>query len=383
MTNKVLYIATSDIHIQTFHLPYLKWLKENGCEVHLAVENRGNLKIPNVDQFFYLPFPRSPFHIANYTSYKKLKHLINNDNYDLIHCHTPIPSMLTRLAARKARRKGTKVLYTAHGFHFYKGGHVKNWLFYYPMEWFLSLFTDGIVTINIEDYLVAKNKMRAREAFYIKGIGVNPTKFQPLDNEKKTEICKALGYNENHFILLYIAEFIPRKNHQFVINSIPELVKNIPNLKVLFAGKGKLLDEMRKHANKNNLSSHIDFLGFVKDVSPYAAIADIGISSSKQEGLGLGLAEEMFCSVPIVATMDRGHKEMIIHGETGFMFEQENQEEFVKYIALLHQDSNLREKMGKKSLERAQLFSIENSIKSMTRIYHIYLAQIENNKDII
>lgn len=370
---KVLYVATSDIHIQTFHIPYLKWFTENGCEVHLAVENRGNLAIPYVDKVFYLPFPRTPFSLTNISSYKDLKAIINDNNYRIIHCHTPIPGVLTRLAAIKARKNGTKILYTAHGFHFYKGGPLKNWLFYFPAEWLLSGFTDDIITINAEDYNFINDRMRHKNSHYIRGIGVDDEKFKTLTCKEILQIRTEYGYKPEDFILLYIAEFIHRKNHKFIIETLPELVNYIPDVKILFAGTGILLESMKAYSKILHVEKYIDFLGFRNDIEKLSAIADVGISSSRQEGLGLGIAEEMICSKPIVASADRGHKEMVNHGENGFLFKHGNHIEFIEYLKRLYNDPELRNMMGVKSNLEARKFLISNSLKSMEEIYSKYI----------
>ncbi|RLZ10545.1 glycosyltransferase family 4 protein [Faecalibacter macacae] len=371
--NKILYIATSDVHLATFHTPYLKWLGENGVQVDIVVENRGNLEFEGVNNTYHLDFPRSFTKKELLVSYKKLKNIIDNGNYNIIHCHTPIPSMLTRLAASKARANGAKVLYTAHGFHFYKGAPASRWLVYYSAEYILSKFTDAIITINKEDYGYVNNKMLHKDSYHIKGIGVDSSRFKPLNKEEKREKRIELGLDPDKFVLLYVAEFISRKNHEFVIRSIQSLQKTIPNLQVLFAGKGELLDKMKQLSKELEVDSSIKFLGFRKDVHLLSAIADIGISSSKHEGLGLGLTEEMFCKVPIIASYDRGHKEMVVQGENGYMFQQGNSEEFIGYVNTLYQDEELRLKMGEKAYEKAQEFEIENSLNSMKEIYKRYL----------
>lgn len=370
---KVLYIATSDIHLATFHKPYIKWLSQQEIVVDIAVEKRGDNTIEGVENAFFLSFPRSLLNKEMFSSYKKLKNIIDTGGYDLIHCHTPIPSMLARMAARSARKKGAKVLYTAHGFHFYKGAPIPRWLVHYPAEYILSYFTDGIVTINQEDYDYINGKMFHKDSFYIKGIGVDSKRFRPYSEDEKIVKRDILGLGKDDFVLLYVGEFIPRKNHEFIMRAIKLLVERIPNLKILFAGTGVLLEDMKKLADDLKVSSYIDFLGFRTDVHELSAIANVGISASKHEGLGLGLAEEMMCRVPIVATFDRGHKEMIVQGETGFMFEQENQAEFIDYIFKLYSNEELRQKMGEKAFQKAQEFEISNSLNSMKKIYNQYL----------
>lgn len=373
---KILYIATSDVHLATFHKPYVKWLDENRVQVDIAVEKRGDFNFEGVKNAFYLDFPRSLMNKKLFSSYKKLKQIIDSDFYDLIHCHTPIPSMLARLAAREARKKGAKVLYTAHGFHFYKGAPLTKWLLYYTAEYFLSLFTDGIITINKEDYGYISGKMLHKSSFYIKGIGVDSNKFKPFSINERLVKRKSIGLRNKDFVLMYVAEFISRKNHQFLIRSLNDLVKIIPEIKLVLAGKGMLLDEMKQLAQELGVSEYIYFLGFRTDINELSAIADIGISSSKHEGLGLGLAEEMMCKIPIVASADKGHKEMVVPGETGYLFEQNNQKDFIKYITLLYNDSELRYIIGEKAYLKAQEFEIANSLDSMKTIYKQYLEDL-------
>jgi glycosyltransferase EpsD len=371
--NKILYIATSDIHISTFHIPYLKMIKSEGHELHLIVENRGNLVFPFVDKTIHLIFPRSIFRFQNLKAYNRLKMIIDSGNYNLIHCHTPIPSMLTRIASIKARKKGVKVLYTAHGFHFFKGAAYKYWLLYFTAEWFLSFFTDSIITMNKEDYQLAKSNLKSNGVYYIKGIGVDSGKFLMREPEERIMIREKLGFTKDDFILTYVAEFIHRKNHKFIIECIPELQKSIPELKVLLIGKGILFDKCKNDVLNLGLSNCIKFFGFRNDVDLFASITDIGVSSSRQEGLPIGLAEQMCCSVPIVATTERGHKELIDEGINGYLFPQNDGLAFINAILKLYLNSSLREQMGVRGRKKAMEFTIENSLKSMLKIYNKFL----------
>jgi len=370
---KVLYVATSDTHLATFHKPYIRWLKEQGSQVDIAVEQRGSYTFDDVTRTFNLAFPRSISLRQLFKTYKNLKEIIDNGNYALIHCHTPIPSVLARLASISARKRGTKVLYTAHGFHFFRGSPLRNWLMYYSVELALSRYTDGIVTINREDYEHATQKLLCKNVFHIKGIGVDSKRFRPHDLSIRNDLRAKLGYKQDDFILLYIAEFIPRKNHEFIIRSLPQLQARIPNLKVLFAGTGVLLNQMRQLANALGVDGTIDFLGFRDDVHHLAVITDIGISSSKQEGLGLGLVEQMMCKIPVIASYDRGHKEFIDDGITGFMFVHGDTDTFIERIIHLYNDTDLLESMAQNAYKKAQSFDIELSLQSMADIYMQYL----------
>lgn len=367
---KFLYIATSDLHLKTFHLPYIKLLNKLGYEVDLVYENRANVKFECINKEYQLIFPRTLFNSNLFSTYFELKRIITDGNYDVIHCHTPIPSALTRLAAFKVRNRGiSKVIYTAHGFHFFKNAPFIYWLLYYPMEYILSWFTDIIIVLNREDLGYINGKMLHNESKFLLGIGADNLKFFPRSDFEKQQIRQKLGYAENDFILLYVAEFIPRKNHQFVVESVSLLSKLIPNLKVLFAGKGVLMEKIKNQVEKENLTKYVDFLGFRNDISELAAITDVGISSSKHEGLGLGIVEQLMCGVPVIATFDRGNLECVHHGWNGYLYPKGNKSVFVKYILDLYHNANRRKAFGVAALKVSEKFRIEYPLKAMEEIY--------------
>ena len=244
------------------------------------------------------------------------------------------------------------------------------------IEKYLASFADGIITINQEDYrLLSDKKFRVKEKYFINGVGVNPAKFVPVVPSEKIRLRHELGYTDKQFILVYVAEFIHRKNHRFVIDAAVDLTTAIPDLKILFAGRGVLLEEMKNYAQENGVSEVIDFLGFRSDIEKVMAIADIGISASRQEGLGLNLVEEMFIGLPIVASQDRGHRELVVHGENGFLYNQNNKSQFVEAVNHLYRNQEKRILFGKRSLELAQKFSLDNSVKVMAEIYTHFLGK--------
>lgn len=370
---KILIVATSDIHLQVFHIPYLELLRKMGCVIDVAIEVRGNGLVPFTDRVYNFPFKRTLFTFKLFKAYWNLKKLIDSGNYDVIHCHTPIPAALTRLASRGVRKKGTRLIYTAHGFHFYKGGPLLSWLVYYPIEKYLSKLTDAIITINKEDYDVALNKFNANQTYYMKGIGVNPSKFNSDLFREKNQLRASLSYSEQDFILIYVANFIDRKNHVFILKSLIRIKNLIPNIKVLFAGSGILLEKMKEFTRLNNIEGYVNFLGFRNDVDKLLAISDVSISASKHEGLGLALAEAMFSGIPVVATRDRGHQEMIENNFNGFLFEHGNQQQFIDCIMKLYTDRELNNKFIQRSLIKVEQFSISNSLNFMDEVYRKYL----------
>jgi glycosyltransferase EpsD len=371
---KVLFVANIAKHVIRFHLPYLKWFQEKGYETHVA--SNGTEDIPYCDVQHNIPIVRSPFSPANIKAHFILKKIIDQNQYTIIHGHTPMGGVLSRTAAFSARKKGTKVIYTAHGFHFYKGAPLLNWLLYFPMEMILSLYTDAIITINTEDFeVLTKYHFRCKYKFQIPGIGVDINKLK-LDNG----FCRLYarekeGITENDFVLIYIAEFIDRKNHRFIIDAAAKLKKKIPNLKILFAGRGELMSDIEIQIQELQLQDVVKLLGFRSDIASIISLSDVGISASKHEGLPLNIAEEMFCGLPVLASIDRGHKEMIDDGYNGFLFQQNNIIEFVEKILYLYTNSEQKLTLGRNAYNSIQRFSLENSLKEMSTIYQKILSE--------
>ena len=367
---KVLFVANLYRHLFTFHLPYIQMLKDNGCQVDVlaAPDDR---EVTNADNCYYWDLSRSPYHFRNIIAYKQIKRLVAKERYDLIHCHTAMAAAIVRLATRTMRKKyGTKVIYTVHGFYFYKGSPKRYWLPYYSIEKFLSRWTDAIVLINEEDYnLVLKNGFRNKKTYYLNGVGVNSQRFAHADMETGKKQRSIEGYTDNQFLMIYVAEYIFRKNHLFLVDASLELAKKMDDFKILFVGRGELEQEIKKYAASVGADKYIDFLGVRFDLALLLPMCDIFISSSRQEGLGLSVAEAMFCGLPVIATQNRGHREMIIHGETGFLFEQEDMADFVKNADTLYKNPNIRTEIGRAACLHIQKFKIEQSLRKMAEIY--------------
>ena len=369
---KVLFTATVDRHILSFHVPYLKWFKEQGYEVHVA--SNGDSDIPFADVKYNIPFERSPYKLANLKAYKQLKKIINDNSYKLIHCHTPMGSVLTRLAAKKARKNGTKVIYTAHGFHFFKGAQIKNWLLYYPVEKWLSKYTDCLITINDEDYECAvKKNFKAGSIKKVNGVGIDLNKFTPQTEELKIKLREEYQFDKDDFILMYAAELNYNKHQDLLINVVNLLKDKIPNIKLLLAGTGKLRKQYEEQIRAKNLQKYVKLLGLRKDIPKLLKLSDVAVASSRREGLPVNVMEAMATGLPLVVTKTRGHIDLVKHGVNGFVVGINDIEGFANAIEKLYKIETLRESYGKKNLELIKEYSIENVIEQMKEIYRRYI----------
>lgn len=366
--NKVLFVATVSSHINAFHIPYLKWFKEQGYEVHVA--SNGNEKIDYCDKHFNLPFERFPLKPNNIKTYKELKKIINENNYDIIHCHTPVGGVLTRLAARRTRKKGTKVLYTAHGFHFYKGAPLLNWLIYYPIEKICARWTDCLITINTEDYERAERKFKAKKIELVHGVGMNTDRFnKEITEEDKKNKRKELGIKEDDMVFTYVAELNKNKNQILLIETISKLKEKYKNIKLLLVGNCENREYYKEKIHKRNLDNEVLLLGRRKDIQEILSITDIYLASSLREGLPVNIMEAMYMGIPIVATDNRGHRELIRNKETGVLLKENTVEEVTEGIIGLINDNNQINNIKESAKQYIKKCLLESVLEEMKKIY--------------
>jgi len=373
---KVLFVATVvRTHIMEFHIPYLKMLKEMGWETAVAArndyDNPEECVIPYCDKFFDIPFERNPIKFGNIKAYKKLKRIIDDGEYDIIHCHTPVGAMLTRLAASKARRKGTKVIYTAHGFHFYKGAPLLNWIVYYPVERLLARKTDVLITITKEDFQRAQ-KFKSKRVEYVPGVGVNLEKFCKKNKEKREEVRRKLNIPFDSKVLLSVGELNKNKNHRIVIEALPDF----KDVYYVICGRGPLLEEYTKLAQNLGVENRVRLVGYRNDVAVFYNMADIFVFPSFREGLPVALMEAMASEMLCVSSCNRGSNELMKESE--YLFDPSDKCELVvKLYKALTCDDQKEIDRNRKFVQNYKLETICNQVRK------IYLREIKikNEKD--
>lgn len=375
---KVLFVATITKHIEGFHSPYLKMFKEKGYEVHVATGDNESLK-KYCDKKFNITLSRSPYKFNNLIGINQLKKIIEQERYEIIHCHTPMGGVATRLAAKKARKKyNTRVIYTAHGFHFFKGAPLKNWLMFYPVEWFLSKYTDTLITINKEDYKLAKRKFdkRCNNVEYVPGVGIDIKKFDfKMTNKEKHDLRKSLGLKDDDFVLIFPARLDKNKNQGFLINCMKDLVKNYPNFHLLLPGVDELNGHYQKMAIDKGIENNIHFLGYRSDIPQLMKISNIAVTSSLREGLPVNILESLACGLPVVALDCRGIDDLIVDNMNGFVIKIHSphcMREFNNALLKIYNNNNIQFKYYKNNIKRANDYSTEIVISYFNKIYFLY-----------
>ena len=371
MTKKAVQLASVASMIDQFNIPNIQILQSLGYQVDvvanftnpgtITVERSENLKKRLAEmnvRVFDIAIPRTlnPGAISN--AYKQVKNLLEKEEYKLLHCHSPIGGVIARQAAKGLRKSGIEVIYTAHGFHFYNGAPLKNWLLFYPIEKHYSRYTDVLITINMEDYKRASAKLKARRTVYVPGVGVDTEKFSTKQSGRE-KIRTELSLSDNRTMLLSVGELNENKNHISVIKALIA----IPNITYVIVGKGEKKDELEYTAAECGVDLRLP--GFRSDVADFYDAADVYILPSKREGLNVSLMEAMASGLPVVCGDIRGNRDLI-DGLGGLLFNPNNIRSIEESIIRILQDSDGK---GAYNMNKIKSFSIKAVEGKMKAIY--------------
>ena len=367
---KILLVATVQSHIAQFHQPLIDWLTENGYTVDVAakdnLDTKPNLHLSVSGTIYNVPFERSPFSPKNIRAYRVLKRLIQNGDYEVVHCNTPVGGILTRMAANaKRKKKEITVIYEAHGFHFFRGGSKKNWLLWYPIEKWFSRYTDVLITINQMDYALAKEKFKAGSVGYIPGVGLDLTRFETA--KKENSLREEFGLPENTKIVFSVGELNQNKNHRVIMHAIAQI--NEPNVHYFLAGNGPLKDELQSLATELGIAENVHFLGYRRDIPSLLKNADVYAFPSLREGLGMASIEAMATGLPIVTSNRHGINDYSEQGKTGFKYDPHDASGFAEGIRTILADDEMRLQMGEYNITVSKRFTIEASMARLSEIY--------------
>ena len=403
--------------IGQFNMANIELLQKLGCQVGVACDFKdrtvwnkekvckflNQLKEKGIS-FYQIDFTRSVWKVSrHFRAYRQLKNLIQKESYEMIHCHTPVAAAIARTAAHQT---GKKVIYTAHGFHFFQGAPLKNWMLYYPVEKFLSRWTDCLITINKEDYKRAKKKFYAKRTEYVPGVGVDTQKFSvpdenleikewkksmtadssPVQDYEKVDYLlqecnkeessyrtirqekrKELGFKEDDFVIVSVGELNANKNHRVIIEAVKRLKDK--KIKYIICGMGELKEELQEFIKKEKLEGQVFLLGYREDIREILWAGDLFAFPSKREGLGVAAIEAMAAGLPIITSNIHGIKDYSVNGRTGYSCAPENITSFVKAIQRIRDDKKSYAKFHINVKRISKNFDISRIEKIMKKIY--------------
>lgn len=366
---RILYVTTIDLTINTFLVPHIDSLLSEGYRVDCAcnIQDKIDDKLLNEKIVAHnISFSRNPISLSNIKAIRKIKKIQEMYKYDTVHVHTPVAAFITRFALRN---REIRILYTCHGFHFYKGAPLLNWLLYYPLEKIASKWTDEIITINEEDYERAKNfKLRSSNMIRLmSGVGIDPNKYL-LREFDKSKFRESINVKDDDFMILILAEINKNKNHIQIIKALKEM-NDISNVKVICAGKGPLENELKKKVRELGLENNIMFIGYRDDVNELLNCSDCVALFSKREGLGKCLLEGMVAEKVLIATDTRGAKTLIKNRENGFLVKLHDYKGTALVLDEILSDKNLVSNVTKDSNKNVSKYLMENVLKEVKE-YH-------------
>lgn len=365
--DKRILVTSTDLMMVQFLLPHIRNLAENGYAVEIACSEVGERmkeiceKIGDcVQKVHVVNLHRSPINPGNFKGFREMKQIVEQGHYDIIWTNEPVMGVVTRLAAKNVRKRGTRVLYMVHGYHFYDGAPKLNWMIYYPIEKMMASKADVICTVNREDYKRAKD-FNVKDVKYIHGIGINTTRLTVGETQK--DIRDELGLNADAFLVLSVGELNENKNQKVIIEALSML--NDQTIHYILCGKGDQLDNLKKLVEEKKLKQNVHFLGYRTDVVDICSQADVYVMPSKREGLPVASLEAMYCGLPLVTSNIRGLTDVMKNDVSGYLCGPEDVKGFAKEIKKLKENPEMRKKMGRHNREIVKPYCIEETKKEV------------------
>lgn len=379
MTKSVLMITSTASMIAQFNMNNIRILQALGYQVHVATnfvqagtinaaaaqELKTKLKQINVETY-QIDFQRGVGTPASLkTEMRQLSQIVQHQHFEFIHCQSPIGGVCGRLLGHKYH---LKVLYTAHGFQFFKGGPKKDWFLFYPVERYLAHYTDRIITINHEDFQIAK-QFPHTAVDYIPGVGIDYDRITSVKRDRQTQLKlrRALAIPEDALVIFSIGELSTRKNHQVIIKALAELQRT--DIYYLICGLGDQKNNLLNLAKQLKVAERVKLLGYRNDIDQLLQVADISAFPSRREGLGLAGIEAMAAGLPLLSSNVQGIKDYSIDGQTGFVYDPLDVKGFADGIQQLADNRDLRMQMGQNNIGRVRKFDIKNINQRMKTIY--------------
>lgn len=339
-------------HVLKFHVPTIRALKARGFIVDVAAS--GEEDVPYCDRQIHGVWKRSPFTLDTLRGVRQLRQILEQEHYDIVYCHTPVGALVARLAAMSARRRGTKVVYFAHGFHFFTGAPLVNWLLFYPIEWLLAHVTDLLITLNDEDAARAWRRFPKKlPVVQVPGAGVDFARLEVADAAAaRAQLRREWGIPQDAPVLIYVAELIRNKNQKMLFEALQKVRLRYPDARLVLVGPDHADGAYERLARQMGLADGVIFAGWRSDIGACLRAADIAVASSLREGLALNIVEAMYCGLPVVATDNRGHVPIIRDGENGFLVHIGDSEAMARRVIEILGDAQLRERLAHSDVSR-------------------------------
>lgn len=365
---RALFVANLDSFHNSFHIPYIKRLKDKGYDIDLV--STGSMDFSSLATKYDIIFGRTPTKFQNFKAFKQLRNLVKKQYYDIIYFSTPVVGAVGRMALIGV--KHGRVIYSAHGYSFYNGNtYLSNWKYIFVERWLCKL-TDCVFTMNQEDYdATQKYNFPVQELYNVDGVGVDTSLYQKPTLDEKNGLRKKYGYRTDDFIMIYPAEYTERKNQTLLFDALQILVRQNKNIRLLLPGRGILEDKYKNYVSQHHLDDYVEFLGFRRDVKDLLKASDILFASSLNEGLPINVIEALATGLPVVATKVRGHVDLIEEGYNGYLFDKDDRKKCYVDICNLINKKELYDIISTNALASSKKYDLVNVVPQFDKIWGV------------
>ena len=378
MSNKILFTASTYSHIHHFHRPYLKHFQEQGYEVHVACSGKPQDEPMEINKMIALPFEKSMWSLSNFEAARLLRRRIQQENYALIVTHTSLAAFFTRLAVLGLKNRPV-LINMAHGYLFDDDTPALKRRILLTAEQLTAPVTDLLLTMNEWDYATALHYHLGKRVENIPGIGVDFSRIKQYTPATRRKLREKMGIPDDSFVLLYAAEFSQRKSQEVLIRAMKKLPDNVL---LILAGNGAQLDECRALAEELGLSDRISFPGYLENIGAWYPLADAAVSASRSEGLPFNIMESMYAGLPVVASMAKGHTDLIADGETGLLYPYGDSDACALQIMRLLNSPALGQKLAVQARTYVAQYSLDQVLPSVSSWYESALPQSQEKDEV-
>jgi glycosyltransferase EpsD len=366
LIKKIVFCASTTMHIKNFHIPYLKAFHDRGYEVWVIADKCD--QIPYADHVVGLSFQKKILSLQNIKAIFSTRKLLKEQNFNIVSTHTTLASIIVRMGVMLIKKK-PKVFNTCHGYLFGENDGLKKLIYLIP-EKICAYVTNVIMVMNHEDYIIAKKyKLYKDKLYYINAMGIDLSKFVPLTDELRQTIRYTKGFDPKDFLLIYAAEFSKRKNQKLLIKAFASTCKKMPNAKLLLAGNGTYLGDCKTLVKELGVIDQVQFLGYVNDMNNLYNICDASVTTSLIEGLPLNVLEAMAIGLPVIASNIKGHRELLETGTYRYLFEKDNQKELEEKMIEMYKNRDQIRGLGESLKKEVPKFRIEQVLDRIIGIY--------------
>jgi glycosyltransferase involved in cell wall biosynthesis len=370
-------VTTVPDTLQGFLLPFAGHFRSRGFRVDAMAEGvTGQLEcVETFDHVWEVSWSRNPLDRRNlFAARRRVRDVVATQGYDLVHVHTPVAAFVTRLALRGLRRAGwPRVIYTAHGFHFYRGGPQPRSAAFRALEKLAGRWTDYLVVINREDEQSARRLVPPERVRYMPGIGVEVNRYGPhaVSEDDVAQVRRELAVAPGDPLFLMVAEFTPGKRHRDALDAFARIARR--DARLAFAGTGTLVEAMKRRATDLAIASRVHFLGLRRDIPAVMRAAVAVLLPSDREGLPRSVMESLSSSVPVVGTRIRGTADLVQEG-CGLLVPVGDTAALAGAMAWILDHPDEAREMGRRGRERMADYDVHKIIALHEALYETALA---------